>query len=96
MPKNCVYEFICVDEEGLTAYPEAAIEFKVTGWIGDEDLAYIATEAARWHYDKYDGWEYNPESYPLTYQIYVDGIYKGTFKVGMEYEPTFYLCNKVD
>ena len=56
-----------------------------TTW-NDEDLDYMAADAAKDYFENCDGWE---ASWPIDFEIFIDGDSKGTFTVELEHEPTF-------
>ncbi|EMK7762503.1 TPA: hypothetical protein ACJIYU_004434 [Yersinia enterocolitica] len=50
---------------------------------GPEFLAAIAAED---YWERFDGWESN---WPLSFEIFIDGVSAGNFSVDMEQQPTF-------
>ena len=72
--------------EILTA--ENAFEFKSNGIIRID--INIVTEIANDFYNNHDGWEYDIESWPLTFRIWNDnGEHVNDYLVYLEFEPVF-------
>ena len=79
---NHNYEFAIVrNEENEPGYKT---EF-VSSW-DNEDLEYVAEDAAKHYYDDCGGFE---STWPIKFMIFENDEKLGVFEVNLEYDPTF-------
>jgi hypothetical protein len=60
--------------------------FPLTTTWSEDELDYIAQEAAKDFHENHDGWE---AQWPISLTLTADGEEKGTFDVELELEPVF-------
>ena len=59
-------------------------------------LRSLATDAAQHDFDNCDGWERGDNGYPITVELFLDGVTAGRFEVSMQAVPEFTAAAVVD
>lgn len=76
------YEYT-VDERGMS-FPEDT--FKFSSRFDPDDPEWLAEDAAEHFHRNHDGWE---ASWPVTIEVFHDGLFLGRFEVDREAVPSF-------
>jgi len=88
-------EYIVVsDGEG---YPESAraltpTDFPDPALVEEWEMRCLAEDAAEDDYNNCGGWERTrtPSGYPITVELFIDGVSAGQFSVSCDFSPDFY------